>query len=148
MHDRAIYGQYNSAYSSVSGGHVWQGQLPPRPANLSPRFGSGQITDPPTHPSHYWANGVYEQPNAKIQGPGRPALPKPDPHTSFPLGLSPTQVQNLGNRAWNGGKPFYGIDPATGRWDGFALLPNRQPIGISGTAKNDIVYHYYPSGRQ
>ncbi|MEU4767547.1 hypothetical protein AB0H12_30265 [Actinosynnema sp. NPDC023794] len=122
-------------------------QIPGRPAGLDRRFGSGQLTALPPHPGNWYSNGVFEQPSPTIQTPGNLPLPKTTrPHMAFPLDVSPQQVKNLANVAYNGGNPSVrSPDPDTGEYVGFAPLPNHQPMFIGGKADQyGNVLHYFP----
>lgn len=161
VHNQAIYGQDPGGnYPRVRGGHVWRGDVGQRPADLWPRFRGGQHADPPPGGGHYFQNGVYKHPNPRIEverGNSTELIDKPLPHTMFPRGLTPAQVKQLAEEAWNGGRPFYGYyTEADGRvaWEGIASLPDGSPILISGhvsKATNPVdrsVLHYYPSEEQ
>jgi hypothetical protein len=69
----------------------------------------------------------------------------------FPHGLTPHQVRELANKAWNGGNPLTkGTENENGTflWEGIAHLPDGNPIRIGGSARGGVVLHYYPSEYQ
>ncbi|GAB3002780.1 WXG100 family type VII secretion target [Amycolatopsis acidiphila] len=93
--------------AGVTGGNPPVVHGPVGPTGVGPAPGPGPFGSFP-HP-----NGVYDLPRPTMTDPHGGNAGKPM-STMFPQGLNPGAVQNIGDQAWNGGRPNGPVAPVAG----------------------------------
>lgn len=105
--------------AGVTGGTPPAAQGPAGPTGAGP-------TGPGPFGSFPAPNGVYNLPKPTMTDPHGGVAGKPM-STMFPQGMNPGLVQNVGDQAWNGGRPNGGFNPMPSgsslTWQGQGQIP-------------------------